>query len=91
MREWWTVLAVILYPIALAGVGYFVWRLDRLSALASGLITFLFLWLYALPRDLAWTFGPIAWESRFAMPLTAYLCGLVVTAVLMSWTRKLPA
>jgi hypothetical protein len=91
MRGWGTVLLVILYPIALAAVGYFVWQLDRFSALASGLITFLILWLYALPRDLAWNFGPIAWDSRFVLPLTAYLCGLVVAAVLMSWTRKLPA
>ena len=95
MNGRWLVLGVILYPLmAVVGPVWFstlVGRLDRFSALASGLIAFLVLWLYALPRDLAWDVGPIAWESRFVLPLTAYLCGLAVAAVLMSWTTKRPA
>jgi hypothetical protein len=86
----WLILAVIFYPIR-TGVAPFAltfFRIDQFSAAASGLIMFLILWLYALPRDLAWDFGPIVWQSRFALPLTAYLCGLAVAGVLMSWTKR---
>jgi hypothetical protein len=93
----WLVISVILYPITsllflvtpeLAIL--FAWprSLSRYGALASGMIVCLILWLYALPRDLAWDIGPIAWESRFVLPLSAYLCGLSVVAMLMSWTRR---
>lgn len=82
----WLVIAVIFYPVAASP--YFFTRLDRFSALASGLIVFIVLWLYALPRELAWRLGPIDWESRFVLPLTAYLAGLLVAGVLMSWTSK---
>lgn len=88
----WLILAVIFYPAAMF-ISYWTpfTRIDRLSALASGLIVFMVLWLYLLPRNLAIEVGPIAWHSRFVLPLTAYLCGLVVAAVLMSWTKERPA
>jgi hypothetical protein len=86
MARVWLTIAVIFYPIAASP--YLFTRRDRFSALASGLIVFLILWLYALPRDLAWSIGPLAWESRFVLPLTAYLSGLAVAALLMSWTKK---
>jgi len=82
----WLVIAVIFYPVAASP--YLFTRLDRFSALASGLIVFLILWLYALPRDLALDLGPLQWHSRFVLPFTAYLCGLAVAALLMSWTSK---
>ena len=83
MERIWIALAVAFYP--LTATRYLFSRLDRFSALASGLIVFLVLWLYVLPRDLAWRVGPLAWESRFVLPLTAYLCGLAVAAILMWW------
>jgi hypothetical protein len=91
MTRVWLIASVLFYPLTLAvsfWLLFYANRRDQLSALASGLIVFLILWLYALPRDLVWDFGPIAWESRFVLPLTAYLCGLAVAALLMSWTRR---
>ncbi len=91
----WFIITVLLYPLTtfasfaptlLLPWGH--WDLSRFSALASGLIVFLILWLYALPRDLQWSIGSIGWESRFVLPLTAYLAGLVVASVLLSWTKK---
>lgn len=81
----WLWLIVIFYPIAIffsLNTGLFS-RLDRFSALASGFIIFLVLWLGVLPRDLTW----LSIEPRFAVPLTAYLAGLAVAALLMSWTK----
>jgi hypothetical protein len=79
----------VAYPftLVLAGLSLtpFSTRLDRISALVSGFIIFLVLWLYALPRDLAWRLGPLEWESRFVLPLSAYLAGLAVAAILMVW------
>jgi hypothetical protein len=93
----WLVIMVLLYPITslapaiVPEAAILIWgwppRLAQVSALASGLIIFLVLWLYALPRDLVWELGPLAWQSRFVLPLTAYLCGLVVAAVLMWWAK----
>jgi len=82
----WLWLAVLLYPAALALYGL-IGRLDRFSALTSGLIVFLLLWLAFLPRDLTWP-APLTIEPRFAVPLTAYLAGLAVAALLMSWTVR---
>lgn len=84
----WLILAVICYPIT-ALPSHFPWviGLAKYSALASGLIVALVLWLYALPRDLAWTF-PIEVAPRFAVPLTAYLAGLIVAMVLMHWATE---
>lgn len=83
----WLWLAVIFYPVtmilALPSGGGFS-RLDRFSAMASGFINFLVLWLGVLPRDLTW----LSIEPRFAVPLTAYLAGLGVAALLMSWTNE---
>lgn len=82
----WLVLAVIFYPIAVFLPGTLTWpiigRLDRMSALAAGLLVFIVLWLYALPRDLG------ADIDRLAMPFVAYLGGLIVAAVLMALTKK---
>lgn len=77
----WLILAVIFYPIAASP--YFTHRTDRFIAFAIALIVFLVLWLGVLPRDLAWNLGPVVWQSRFVLPLTAYLCGLAVAAVLV--------
>jgi len=88
---WW--LAVLFYPVAaFFALAWFAipGRLDRFSALASGFIVFLVLWLGALPRELAWRLGDFYLEPRFAMPLTAYLIGLAIAAVLMSWTKARP-
>ena len=89
----WLWLAVIFYPLTpafliyLASVAPFYdplpRRLDQFSAIASGFIIFLVLWLGVLPRDLTWP----SIEPRFAVPLTAYLAGLAVAALLMSWTK----
>lgn len=88
MERKWLILAVIFYPFVALAPPLLGVRLDRYGALASGLIVFLVLWLYALPRDLEWSLGPVAWASRFVVPLTAYLGGLAVAALLMSWTRR---
>lgn len=66
---------------------YLFARLDRFNALASGFVVFLILWLYVLPRGLTWRMGSFVWESRFVLPLTAYLCGLAVAATLMAFTK----
>ena len=84
----WTILSVIFYPVAALWFTGFTSRPDRYSALASGVIVFLILWLYALPSELAWSIGPLTWDSRFVLPVTAYLCGLAVAAILMSWTVR---
>jgi hypothetical protein len=86
MERVWLTVAVVFYPITASP--YLFVRRDRFSALASGLVIFLILWLYVLPRDLAWSIGPVVWQSRFAWPLTAYLGGLAVAAVLMSRTKR---
>jgi hypothetical protein len=46
------------------------------------------LWLYALPPDLSWTFASIEVGPRFAVPLTAYLIGLPIAAILMIWAGE---
>lgn len=83
----WLGLAVLFYPVSAWPVLALWTRLDRFSAVVSGLIVFLLLWLAFLPRDLAWP-APLALEPRFAVPLTAYLAGLAVAARLMSWTVR---
>jgi hypothetical protein len=83
MNRWW-ILVVILYPISTFRV---YWSPKHFSALASGFIVALVLWLYALPRDFAWTF-PIEVAPRSALPLTAYLAGLAVAAILMHWATE---
>jgi|CXWL01.1.fsa_nt_gi hypothetical protein len=88
MRGWYAILAIILYPLAIVWPElFFMQRLDRVSALASGLIVFLILWLYALPRDLALSIGGGEVGPRFAVPLVAYLIGLATAAALFSLTR----
>jgi hypothetical protein len=88
MMSRWLILAVIFYPItALPSHVPWVIGLAKYSALASGLIVALVLWLYALPRDLAWTF-PIDIAPRFALPLTGYLAGLAVSVILMHWATE---
>lgn len=81
----WLILAVVFYPLFFLDylLATVVGRSDRLSALVSGLIVFLVLWLYALPRDLAWRFGSVVWESRLVLPASAYLIGLAVAGLLM--------
>jgi hypothetical protein len=64
--------------------GYF-WPFN---ALVSGLIVAVILWLYALPPDLSWTFASIEVGPRFAVPLTAYLIGLPIAAILMIWAGE---
>lgn len=85
MRRAWVIIAVLLYPVLTTP--YLFARLDRFNALASGFVVFLILWLYVLPRHLAWRLGVWVWESRFVLPLTAYLGGLAVAATLMSFTK----
>lgn len=83
--RWWTILLVIFYPLAFFFAPWgIVSRIDQLSALGSGCIVFTVLWLGILPADLSL---PLL-EPRFAAPLVAYMCGLVVVAVLMSWTTR---
>jgi hypothetical protein len=85
MGRFWLILGVVFYPITASP--YLFWRTDRFSALISGCIVALVLWLYALPRDLVWSYGSTEiLSSRFALPLTAYLCGLIVASILMSFT-----
>lgn len=88
MMSWWLILAVIFYPItALPSHVPWVIGLAKYSALASGFVVALVLWLYALPRDFAWTL-PIEVTPRFALPLTAYVAGLAVAAILMHWATE---
>ncbi len=92
MERFWTITSVALCPITSCFFVFLPWlSRARFSALASGLIVFLILWLYALPRDLALNTGPVAIESRFAVPLAAYAVGLAVAAILTSWAVRKPA
>jgi hypothetical protein len=88
----WLVIAIVFYPLT-AGLYASLYvllapRLDQFSALSSGVIVFLVLWLYALPREMEWRLGPLVWDSRFVLPLSAYLCGLVVASILMWFTTS---
>ncbi len=88
MNGWW-ILVAIFYPITTFGFPWvnIEWPTKQFTALFVALVVALVLWLEALPRDLAWTF-PIDIAPRFAVPLTAYLAGLVVAMVLMHWATE---